>query len=115
MCETTSRAMGRPRWGWLYGATFPPLAGLVVVEALGPANLLRTVLRYALALAVLAGMAVWIRANRAAFDLQNWCECAASTVTVRVIESRRPAAADIPDPLEPVPVPPEREYERAPR
>ncbi len=103
MCETSARTVGRPRWGWLYAATLPPLAALAVVETTTPPNVLRTVLRYALALAALAAMALWIRANRAAFDLQDWCECAAGTITVRVIESRRPAASERPDPLEPAP------------
>jgi hypothetical protein len=89
MCETPSRTVGRPGWGWLYGVTLPPLAALAVVEAATPPTLLRIVLRSALALVALGGMAVWIRANRIAFDLQHWCACAPGTITVRVIESHR--------------------------
>jgi hypothetical protein len=111
MCETSSRAIGRPRWGWLYGATVSPLAALAVVEMLTPPNVLRTVLRYTLTLATLAGMAFWIRASRAAFDLQEWCECAAGTITVRVIESRRPVGGEWPDPLEPAPAFADAEHE----
>jgi hypothetical protein len=36
------------------------------------------------------GIAFWIRVNRVALDQQDWCECAADTLTVRVIPSRRP-------------------------
>jgi hypothetical protein len=91
MCEQPSRSIARPRWGWLYGATLPPLAALAVVEAAAPPHVLRTALRYALALTALAGMALWLRANRPAVDLQDWCDCAGAKITVRVIESRRPA------------------------
>jgi hypothetical protein len=103
MCETPSPTVGRPRWGWLYGATLAPLAALAAVEIATPPNVVRTVLRSALALVALAGMALWIRASRAAFDLRDWCACAPGTITVRVIESRRPAAPDVPDSLEAAP------------
>lgn len=98
MCETTSRASGRPRWGWLYGAALPPLAALAIVEAATLPNVLRIVLRCTLALAALIGIVLWIRANRPAFDLLEWCNCAAATITVRVLESRRPAASSPFDP-----------------
>ena len=103
MCETSSRAIGRPRWGWLYAAALAPLGALAIVEVATPPNPLRIVLRSALALTALAGMAVWARANRAAFDLQNWCECAAATITVRVIESHPPMTPALPESPELVP------------
>jgi hypothetical protein len=92
MCQTSARTVGRPRWGWLYAVMLPPLAALAVVEVATPPEVTRTVLRAALTLATLGGMAVWVRANRAAFDLQEWCACAPATITVRVIESRRSGA-----------------------
>lgn len=101
MCETPSRTVGRPRWGWLYGAALPPLAALAIVEAATPPNLLRAVIRSALALVALGGMAVWIRTNRTAFDLQDWCACAPGTISVRVIESHRPPALEPPARTEP--------------
>ncbi len=97
MCDLSSHASrpGRqPRWGLLYGVTLPPLLALTTVEALAPPAAARTVLRYVLALAVIAGMAAWLRANRHVLDLAQWCECASATVTVRVIESRRPGLPD---------------------
>jgi len=115
MCETISRAIGRPRWGWLYGATLPPLAALAVLEAVTPPNALRTGLRYALVLTALAGMALWLRANRVAVDLQDWCDCAGTTVAVRVIESRRPAVADGRGPRQPGPAWADAERELATR
>ena len=91
MCDTTPVAATRPRWGALYGATLPPLAALAVVEMASPPNVVRTILRFALALGTLGGMALWVHSNRAAVDLQDWCDCAGRTMTIRVIESRRPA------------------------
>jgi hypothetical protein len=94
MCEVAARGK-RLRWGRLYSVTLTPLAALVLVEAAAPPAPLRTVVRYGLGLAILAGMCLWIRANRVAFDLEQWCECAPRTITMRVIESRpaAPAAA----------------------
>lgn len=94
MCETGGRAIGRPGWGRLYGTTLTPLAALALVEAAAPPAMPRTVLRYGLALAIVAGMGLWVRANRTALDLQQWCACAPGTISVRVIESRPAARAD---------------------
>ena len=63
----------------------------------------------------LAGMALWLRANRVAVDLQEWCDCAGTTVAVRVIESRRPAVADGMDHRQPVPAWADAERELATR
>jgi len=98
VCHTTSRPSGstaaqRPRWGLLYGTTFPPLVALVVLEVAGPSGAARVMLRVVLALATFAAMAVWVRSNRPALDLQQWCDCAAASVTMRVIPSHRAAAA----------------------
>ena len=96
MCDTTPRvahgpAVLRPRWEVLYAVTLPQLAALAALDAWP--------LRYLVALGVFAAMAVWVHANRAALDLQGWCECAPERMTVRVIDSRRPEPAA--SPLEP--------------
>ena len=93
MCDPSrppGPALARPRWGLLYGAAFSPLAALAVVEAAAPPNGVRTLLRGVFALLAFLGMAVWVRASRRALDMLDWCACAGETVTVRVIESRRP-------------------------
>jgi len=84
---STGRPRG-PRWTVLYGVTLPQLAALAAVEAGSPAPPVRTLLRWTLALGTFVAMALWLRANRAAFDTQEWCACAGRTMTVRVIESR---------------------------
>jgi len=118
MCDSTRLAEGagtRPRWRVLYGVVCPPLAMLGIVEVAAPPAPLRTLLRLALVLGAVAAMAVWVRANRAALDLQEWCACAASTVTVRVIESPRPSAPPRSDPFPASPARVEEEYEVARR
>jgi hypothetical protein len=101
-----SSAAARPRWGWLYGATLPWLTALAAAEIAGPAGIPRMVLRVVLTLGAFAGMAVWIRANRAALDLLDWCDCASRTITVREVRSwpdagRRPLPAPVPAVAEP--------------
>jgi hypothetical protein len=102
MCEI-ERATGRPHWGWLYGATLVPLTAFAFVEAVTFPTLPRIVLRGGLLLAMLAGTALWLRANRAAVDLQQWCDCAPRTMMIRVIESRRPEPPGRVDPADPMP------------
>ena len=81
--------VARPRWGLLYGVVFGGLAALTLVDVDAAASG-RTVLDCVMAGAVFLGIACWIRANRVALDQQDWCECAADTLTMRVITSRRP-------------------------
>ena len=92
MCETASGRLGsammRPRWGTLYATVLSQLAALGAVEIVQSPGAIRVALRCLLALGVFATMSVWLRANRPAFDLQNWCDCAGQQMTIRVIESR---------------------------
>jgi len=57
----------------------------------GPA---RTALRGGLALATVGVLSLWVRLNGFALDQQAWCDCAASTISVRIIRSRRPAPSE---------------------
>jgi hypothetical protein len=120
MCDvTTTRAargsaIGRPRWGLLYAAMLSQLAGLVAIEAVNSPPAIGLALRVVLTLSVFATMSIWIRANRCALDLQNWCACAGQHMTIRVVESRRPQPAA--PPLEPTVIaraPLEDQYEVA--
>jgi len=79
----------RPRWGRLYGLAGLTLAALATVEVFPSSGPPLTALRCGLALGGLVAMAVWARSNRVALEQQD-CECAADTITVRVIPSRRP-------------------------
>jgi len=95
MCDMTARTgrpgtTPRPRWGRLYGLAGLTLTALAAIEVLPSSGPPLTALRCGLALGGLVAMAVWARSNRVALDQQDWCECAAETITVRVIPSRRP-------------------------
>jgi hypothetical protein len=119
MCDTSlARQPGaiRPRWVALYAIVAPQVAALGVVEALQSPTAPRLALRCVLALGLFATMAVWLRANRPAFDLQNSYDCAGQRMTVRVIQSRAPVSPT--RPLEPpvsVPTSADEEYEFAGR
>jgi len=84
-----SRAIPRPRWGLLYGLVTLMLAALAGVEtAISPGSA-QTALQCGLALSGFGAMALWVRSNRMALDQQDWCECAAEKISVRVIAARR--------------------------
>jgi hypothetical protein len=95
MCGTNEISRGlvttiqRPRWARLYGIAFVGLAALTIGNVAVPDGA-RSPLDGLVAAAVFVAFALWIRGNRAALDQQGWCECAADTLTVRVIPSRRP-------------------------
>jgi hypothetical protein len=79
----------RPRWAGLYATAAIGLAALVWVATQTRAAS-RPTLESVVAGGVLVAFMLWIRANRAALDQQDWCACAAETLTVRVIPSRLP-------------------------
>lgn len=77
----------RPRYARLDGAISVGIGALGVVEITVPPGAARVVLRCGIALDLFAAMALWARQNGAALDQQDWCECAAATVTRREIRS----------------------------
>jgi hypothetical protein len=121
MCEkTTSRGRGSavaaPRWGVLYAGTLPQLAALGVVEAAHSPHPVRMALRCLIAVGIFATMSVWLRTNRPALDLQDWCDCAGAQMTIRVIASRPPRhEAPAHEPAWGSPAPLEEQYELARR
>lgn len=103
MCDRSASATIRPQWCRLYAAGLAEVAGLALAEiAMSPGGL-RTGVRCAIALAAFLTMAVWVYDNRAALDLHDWCDCAPTTITVRVVESRRRPTRVEPDPPNPAP------------
>src|ERR1700694_3881453 len=81
--------MARPRWTVLYGIAACGLAAVAVTE-IAVAAMVRPALESVIGAAAFVAIALWLRTNRGALDQQDWCECAADTMTVRVIPSRRP-------------------------
>jgi len=109
-------AVAAPRWGLLYAGTLPQLAALGVVEAAHSPHLLRMALRCLIALGVFATISIWLRTNRPALDLQDWCDCAGAQMTIRVIASHAPRAEALaPEPAWGSPAPLEEQYELARR
>ncbi len=95
MCDVTARSRRarttpHPRWDLLYGLAVVEVGALLGIETVVSSSVPRIVLRGGLALAAFVAMAVWVRLNRVALDGQDWCDCAASTISMRVIPSRRP-------------------------
>jgi hypothetical protein len=95
MCDPSQRPGGsatapRPSWSGLYLRAGTMLVALPLVQALVAAGEARTALQCGLVLGGFAAMAQWTRRNRAALDHLDWCECASSRTTVRVIQSRDP-------------------------
>ena len=95
MCNEAQGGRDIPRlphvqWSRLYGILVVMASALTSADVFGPTGLTRAVLRCGIAVAAFATMALWVHANRAAFDYADWCDCAAEKITVRVIPSRRP-------------------------
>lgn len=87
---------GRPRWGALYASTLSQLTLFAMLEVAAPPHPVRVVARVVLTVGTFAAMAWWLRSSRAAFDLQEWCACAPTSIVVRVITSHpRPPAPSI--------------------
>jgi len=83
----------RPGWAGLYTRAGVMLGALLLAQGLVTAGTERTLLECGLVLVGFAAMVQWARRNRAALDHLDWCECASSRMTVRVIPSGREHAA----------------------
>jgi uncharacterized membrane protein HdeD (DUF308 family) len=65
------RRSPRPRWGLLYGIVTLLCGLLAVVEVAIPDGFARRTLEFSVALAMLAVLALWVRANRVGLTLEN--------------------------------------------
>src|SRR5262249_27029579 len=79
----------RPRWVRLYGIVLLGLGALTAADV-SASRFARPGVDALVAGGVLAAIVLWLRSNGVALEQQQWCACAASTVPVRVIPSRRP-------------------------
>jgi len=100
-----SRALPRPGWGGLYAVAGLMLVALAMAEMLVAPGAELTALRCGIVVAGFGAMVGWTRCNRATFDRMDWCNCAGTRVTMRVIPSHRSGralavAADVPAPVE---------------
>jgi hypothetical protein len=92
--DATRQGITTTRWVFLHAVALSPLAALAVVEAVGLPHATRILTDCGLVLGTVIGVGWWLRAHRAALDLQEWCECAPRTMTIRVIESRLPVSPE---------------------
>jgi hypothetical protein len=91
MCEpgavSTSVARARPHWTTLYLT----LAGIglatLVAEITMPLGVWRTATRWVFAALAFTTMVVWVRCEAVALEQLEWCGCASSTLTVRIVHS----------------------------
>jgi hypothetical protein len=100
MCDTTERLKGsmtaaRPSWWGLYARAGLMLAALLLVQVLVASGPELVGLQCALVMTGFVALAHWARQNRAELDRLEWCDCASSRVTVRVIPSRRGQLAHV--------------------
>ncbi len=94
MCDTRGRSRqsptaARPPWWSLYARAGLMLTALLSVRVLVRSGTELTVLECALVVTGFVAMARWACRNRAALDRLEWCDCASSRVTMRLIPSRR--------------------------
>jgi len=102
MCDAAARGTRawetpRPLWSLLYGFAVLTVGALAAGEIVPLPGTWHAVFRGGLALGGFAAMAWWVRSNRAALDQQDWCACAGTKITVRVIPARHatPAPVDL--------------------
>src|SRR5262245_2309594 len=100
MCDTRERSqalttMARPSWWGLYARAALMLTALLSVQVLVTSGTELIVLECALVMVGFVAMGQWARRNRAELDHLEWCDCASSRVTVRVIHSRRGRPAHV--------------------
>jgi hypothetical protein len=81
------------------------LTALTIAETLPAPGAELTALQCGIVVAGFGAMVGWTRRNRAALDRMDWCACAGTRVTMRVIPSHRSGralavVADVPVPVE---------------
>ena len=90
MCATKTRPQ-RIRWGGLYAvvlSAFTAATTIAVVSPPGPWRIGVTLVVFSA-----AGIAIMkcLATQRLALDLSEWCECAKSTVTMRIVDASEAA------------------------
>jgi hypothetical protein len=83
MCNGLTRTAGRrPRWLQLYGLVLVALGSAGLIEISTPRGAARVAASGALVVGACVITIAWIRANRVALDLLDWCDCAPTAVRV---------------------------------
>ena len=91
MCDSGSRsplpARVRPHWAALYMTLAGLGAASLVAELTVPLGVWRAATRWAFAALAFTTMVVWVRCEAVALEQTEWCGCASSTLTVRIVHS----------------------------
>ena len=75
-------------WGALYLALAAIGTTWLAAEVVAPTGFWRATARVVFATLAVATMMVWVRVEAVALDQAEWCSCASSTVTMRIVQSR---------------------------
>jgi hypothetical protein len=89
MCATHTPHAG-VRWGALYAIVSSAVAVTTTIAIASPPGLWRVGAAVTVFAAVVLGVLRCLARQRVALDLSDWCDCAKSTVTIRIVESREP-------------------------
>lgn len=90
MCATTTRPP-RVRWGGLYAVVLSAFVAAITIAVVSPPALWRIGVTVVVFIAAGIGMMRCLATQRLALDLSEWCDCAKSTVTMRIVESAEAA------------------------
>jgi hypothetical protein len=101
MCDTRTtstrpRPTAAPRRLGLYLAVALTAIAILVVDVAAAIGAGKRLLECGLTVGGFGTIALWVRHNRVALDLEPWCDCANASVTVREIRppAPEPAATD---------------------
>ena len=91
MCDSgpvsPSAARIRPHWATLYMTLAGIALATLLAEIATPFGVWRTATRWAFAALAITTMVVWVRCEAIALEQLEWCGCASSTLTVRIVRS----------------------------
>lgn len=90
MCATKTPPT-RVRWAGLYAVLLSTCAATGTLAIASPAAPWRVGATVVVFIAAAIGMMRCLATQRVALDLCDWCDCARSTVTMRVVGAREPA------------------------
>ena len=93
MCATKTPPT-RVRWAGLYAVLLSACAATGTLAIALPATPWRVGATIIVFIAAAIGMMRCLATQRVALDLSHWCECARSTVTMRVVGAGEPAPSE---------------------
>jgi hypothetical protein len=93
MCATKTLPT-RVRWGRLYAVVLGTCAATTTLAIAAPTAPWRVAATLFVFIVAGIGMMQCLATQRVALDLTDWCACATSTVTVRLVHGHEPALTE---------------------